>query len=158
MSRPVHLSDELIEFAESGVSILIGTCDAGLRPETMRSVGAQVAADRQHVTAWINAELAQRTLANLKINPRIAAVFTRPMDHRSVQLKGDVVEVRPGTDAERTLSERYLAGFVEQLYCIGMPRAMTRRLRFWPSVAITFVTTELFQQTPGPGAGQRLTP
>ena len=158
MSRSVQLSDELIEFAESGVSIMVGTCDAELRPETMRCGGAQVAADRQHVTVWVNAELAQRTLANLQVNPRIAVVFTRPVDHRSVQLKGELVEVRPANEEERVLSDRHLAGFVEQLYCIGMPRAVTRRLRFWPGMAITFVATELFHQTPGPGAGQRLTP
>ena len=158
MSRPVQLSDELIEFAESGVSMMIGTCDAELRPETLRAGGALVAADRQHVTTWVNAELAQRTLANLKANPKIAAIFTRPMDHRSVQVKGEVIEVRPATDEERALSDRYLAGFVEQLYCIGLPRAVTRRLRFWPGVAITFTMTELFHQTPGPGAGQRMTP
>jgi Pyridoxamine 5'-phosphate oxidase len=158
VSSPVQLSDELIEFAESGVSIMLGTCDAELRPETMRTGGALVAPDRQQVTTWVNAELAQRTLANLKLNPRIAMVFTRPVDHRSVQLKGEVVEIRPANEGERALSDRYLAGFVEQLYCVGMPRAVTRRLRFWPAFAITFVTTELFHQTPGPGAGQRLTP
>jgi hypothetical protein len=151
-----QLSDELCEFVESGLSISVGTRNADLRPETMRAMGASVGADRRSVSVYLNAELAHATLANLSDNGRIAAVFSRPVDHRSLQIKGRLLGTRPATDADRALQERYLAGFVEQLYCVMVPRAVARRIRLWPSVVVSFSVEELFLQTPGPKAGTPL--
>jgi hypothetical protein len=153
----VVLSDELVEFVESGLSISVGTRDALNRPECQRVMGASVGADRKSVSLYLNRVLADRTLANLDDNRQIAAFFTRPVDHRSVQIKGTLTEWHVGTDVDRALQERYLAGFVEQLYCVMIPRAVTRRMRLWPSVVVTFAVEGLFMQTPGPAAGARLT-
>jgi hypothetical protein len=153
----VRLSDELVEFVESGLSMSIGTRDARHRPECVRVMGASVGADRATMSVYLNSLLAERTLANLADNGKIAAFLTRPVDHRAVQIKGTAIETRPGTEADRALQERYLAGFVEQLYCVMIPRAVSRRMRIWPTVVITFGVEELFMQTPGPGAGAPLT-
>ncbi len=37
-----------------------------------------------------------------------------------------------------------------------MPRAIARRMIWWPSVAIEIEVADVFVQTPGPGAGARL--
>ena len=65
--------------------------------------------------------------------------------------------MRPATTAaDAELQQRYLAAFVDQLYMVGVPRALGRRMRTAPSVAVTFEVEEVFAQTPGPGAGRRL--
>jgi hypothetical protein len=152
----VVFSDELLEFMESGVSTLIGTRSRELLPECARGCGAVVGTDRHSLTVFVAEALAQRTLANLADNGEIAITFSRPVDHRTLQVKGKVIEVRPVTPAEQIVQERYLASFVEQLYWIGMPRSLTRRLHHTPAVALTLQARSLFVQTPGPTAGQKL--
>jgi hypothetical protein len=134
----VRLSDELVEFVESGLSISVGTRNGKLLPETTRAMGASVAADHTRVSVYLNREVATRTLANLADNGQIAVFFSHPVDHRSLQIKGTLIATRPGSEADRALQERYLAGFVEQLYCVMVPRAVTRRMRISPSVVVTF--------------------
>ena len=39
---------------------------------------------------------------------------------------------------------------------IGIPRALTRGLLWWPSTAVDFEVSDVYTQTPGPDAGERL--
>ena len=155
-SVPVRIPPELVDFFEGGVSVLMGTCDAACRPESTRAVGASVAPDRTRVTVFLNQANAELTLANLAVNPRVAVCFTRPIDHRTVQLKGKALAVRRTLDSEKPRLERYISSFVEALYLVGVTRATAGRLAFWPSMAVEIAIEELFQGTPGPGAGKRL--
>ena len=134
----------------------MGTCDANLRPEGTRAVGAVVAPDRTHITVFLNEANSERTLANLAVNPRVAVCFTRPIDHRTVQVKGRALVVRRTLDSEKPRVERYLAAFVEALYLVGVTRATAGRLAHWPSMAVEMTVDDLFHATPGPGAGGRL--
>jgi len=151
-----HLTPELIDFLESGVSLLVAGRDAALRPHCLRGVGARAEPDGASATVFVVTELAGALLEGIADNGQIAVALSRPIDYRTLQLKGRVQEVRPGTRQEEALQERYLAGFVEQLNCVGFSRAVVRRLRLTPSTAIRFRIEQLFDQTPGPGAGRSL--
>ena len=153
---PTLLTDELVEFVESGVTNLVATRDAELRPECMRGAGTLVAQDRKTLTLLVPEATAGRTLRNVADNGRIAATFSRPVDHRTVQIKGTVVHSRPATEDERLAQERYLASLVEQLYWVGLPRSVVRRMRCSPAVALSVRIEAIFDQTPGPGAGKKL--
>jgi hypothetical protein len=150
------ISEELASFLESGISILVGTRDADRRPAAMRAMGATVAPDRRSVAIHLPESTSARTLANLRDNGRIAVTFSRPRDHRSIQIKGRVVESRPSTEADRSRQERYSAALVDELETVGMARSTTGRLSYWPSVTVQVVVEERFDQTPGPAAGQKL--
>ncbi|MGZ3418640.1 MAG: pyridoxamine 5'-phosphate oxidase family protein [Polyangiales bacterium] len=152
----MRLPEELVDFVEGGVSLLVGTRDESLLPEAVRAVGATVSTDRTRVTLLFNEAVSARTLANIEAGSAVAVTFSRPIDHRTVQLKGPVASVRAGTDADRVVAERYLSAFTEALYLVGMSRALVRRVRVWPAVAVEVAIAELFQQTPGPTAGERL--
>ena len=152
----VRLSEELVEFIESGVSMLVATRDAALRPEVQRAVGAVVSADRASLTVYLTRGVSDRTLANLENNGQIALSSSRPYDHRGIQIKGRMLSIRDSTEADRVPQERYLAGFVENVYIVGLPRSVMRQLRIYPSVAVTMSIENVFVQTPGPGAGRRL--
>jgi len=39
---------------------------------------------------------------------------------------------------------------------IGVPRRLTEGWNMWPCVALTMEVHELYEQTPGPGAGEPL--
>jgi hypothetical protein len=87
----------------------------------------------------------------------VALSLTRPSDDKSMQIKGKSRGVREATEAERSTQELLRGAMVEQLAVVGLPRAFTRRMPFWPSVAIDIDVTDVFVQTPGPSAGMPLT-
>ncbi len=150
------IPQDLAELFESGVSTLVGTRDRSLVPDASRAVGAVVHPDRRHITIFLPTAVAARALANIADNAFVAVAFSSILDHKTTQVKGRVIEVRPATASEHQVCARYHAAFAEVLAIAGIARATLRQLNVWPSTAITFETTDIFQQTPGPGAGERL--
>jgi hypothetical protein len=155
LSEPGPLPDTIVEFIESGVSVLVGTRDGALRPSTARAFGILVAADRRRTSIFLPMKTSVSAKANLDDNGLIAIGISRPFDNFAVQLKGRCVEVRAATEAERHVPERYLAAYIEQLYMIGFPRSLVKRAHVWPAWAATVAVEDIFVQTPGPDAGKR---
>jgi hypothetical protein len=152
------LSPDLVELFESGVSILVATRDAELRPACARGAGARVRAADGVVTVYLPQAAAARTLANLRDNAQIAVTFSRPLTHYSIQLKGTCFEPRVSAEEDRAVQQAYRAAYGEQLHAVGLARAVAARLAWWPSFALDIAVRDLFVQTPGPGAGRRLEP
>jgi len=150
------LSDEFKDFLESGVSISIATRNADLLPEGTRVWAAKVDDDRVHVTAYLTAKSAGPILRNLEANKQIAICFDRPSDSKACQLKGLFVDSRRCRPAERAEIERQFDGFLADLMIIGVPREVLSGWVRWPAVAVRFKVTDIFKQTPGPGAGERM--
>lgn len=147
------IPDELVPFLESGVSIGIATRDADGMPETTRAVGARVHEDRRHLAIFVPAATSADALSNLIRHDRVAAVFSRPTDHRTIQIKGRRVALREAADAERERIEAYLPLLADGLCTVGLPPRLTRRLSHWPAWAIELQVDSIFEATPGPGAG-----
>jgi hypothetical protein len=154
----VALPSELVEFVESGASVLVGTRDARLRPECMRAAGCVVAKDRKTLAVLLPEMTGRRTLANIETGSPVAVTFNRIVDHRTVQVKGTCVRVRAADASEHEVVRRYLSAFTESLYFVGLSRAIVRRFRVEPCVVAEVDVRELFEQTPGPGAGARMEP
>ena len=140
----------------SGVVIYVVTRDEQLAPESMLAMGARAQCDERRVTVYLPKAWATATLANLRGNGQIGINMTRPIDHKSLQIKGTYLAARDSTDADRELQAVHRAALVEQFALVGVPRSLTRRLVWWPSVAVDVDVKEAFSQTPGPGAGERL--
>jgi len=150
------IPDDLADFLQSGIAISMATRDRQLAPSGARVWAASVDGDRSHLTAFVLADAAPRVLGDLQDNGQAAISFARPADHRTVQVKGTYVESRSALDAERAEVDRQVAGFFRELEGIGIPRAMFASYRWWPAVAIRLRVAAFFNQTPGPGAGERL--
>lgn len=150
------LCDEVVELLSSGVVTSVATRDAALAPELVPAVGSRVARDRRTLTVFVPRALAGATLANIANNGHLAVTATRPSDHKSMQFKGTARGVHDAADTDRPLLEMLRGAMIEQLATFGMPRTITRRLTFWPSVAIEIDVNDVFVQTPGPGAGMPL--
>lgn len=150
----LRLSLELADFLEGGVSMGVGARDAQGWPEAARAMGARVSADRRAVTVFLAEPVAARLVPCFEVNPVIAVTFNRILDHRTVQLKGRVVGVASAKEEDRELLLGYLAAFAEQVSMVGLPRSVIRRIRYFPAVGITFEVDAVFEQTPGPGAGE----
>lgn len=139
---------------ESGVTLLVGTRNADLRPTGRRAFGAKVDAALSRCTVFLPAFGAKIALANLEDNGQVAATFARPMDHRALQIKGQCLSVHETSEAERVTQDRYFAAFAESLHLLGQQEALLHRVRYFPSYAVTFTIDSMFEQTPGPGAGR----
>ncbi|MEI9935974.1 MAG: hypothetical protein WDO69_01990 [Pseudomonadota bacterium] len=148
------LTAELVEYMESGVSLLVGTRDAALKPASARGFGVEIDAPGRSATVFLPASVATVTLSNLRDNGQIALTFSRGFDHRSLQVKGRVLSVGETNERQRRLQERYFAAFSEGLIFIGHRQKLLRRVRYYPSYALHFQIDSMFDQTPGPGAGR----
>lgn len=148
------LTSNLAALIESGVSMIIGTRDASMRPECIRALGARVAADRSRLTVFVPLATAGRAVANLCDNGRIAVTFSRIADHHTVQLKGCVEAIAPADPDDRHTVDRYRRAVASELEIAGLPQHVVFRVHHWPCWAITLRPDEVFDQSPGPGAGQ----
>jgi hypothetical protein len=151
-----HLSDELSAFVESGVSILLATRDATLRPDCVRAQGARLGADRSYVTVLLPEAMMKRSLENLRNNGQVAVTFSRIVNHQSIQIKGECLAVRPGDSVDRATQERYRDAWFSDLERVGMPRGNCQRVGYSPCVAVDVSIRDIFVQTPGPEAGRPL--
>ena len=152
------ITEELAEFIQSGVSIQLGTRDARLVPDCIRLVGARVEPGRDEVTVFVPCGTGAKSIANLKDNGRIAVCFSRPADHRSIQIKGRAISLEEAASLDRAIVDRYRAALADVLAVLGLPPRTLLRMNHWPCTATRFKVESVFVQTPGPGAGDRLRP
>jgi len=157
-AAPPLIPEELAELIASGVDVYVATRDQELWPESMMAMGIRVHGERDAVTVYLPQALATETLKNLEANGQMAVTIARPSDFKSVQVKGTVASVRPSTETDREFQAIFRAALVEQFHIVGIPRCVTRRLVWWPSVAVELTVKEVFGQTPGPTAGEPLLP
>ena len=156
MTLEVLIPKELVTFLQSGLSIVAATRDADLEPDGAAALAVRVHEDRAGLTVFFYQEAAERMLRNLKSHPQIALDLDLPTTHRACQVKGLYTSSRPALEEERPEIERQLESFAADLEAIGLPRTMMTGWKSWPCTAIEVRNTELFEQTPGPGAGEPL--
>lgn len=154
------LTPELMAFFQNGVAVILATCVDG-RPMAGRGFACRI--DEQAGTVRI---LLRRTghgafLAALRGGAAIAATFTQPPEHRSIQLKGKGATETAATVADGMALAVQSREFRDRMMLIKYTQAMSNGYCFADAgdiVAISFVPDESFVQTPGPGAGSELKP
>jgi hypothetical protein len=150
------ISTDLAAFIESGVTIHVATRSARLVPDHVRGAGVRVEAGRGELTVFLPEATAATSVANVEDNGRIAVAFSRPIDHRSFQVKGRVLSVSAADPDDRAVVDRYRAALVDTYATVGVPPAVSWRIASWPCRAIRFRVESVYVQTPGPGAGAPL--
>ena len=147
----------IVELMESPCSLIVGTVDADGLPDATRGWGVLVLDGGAQIRLLLAANAAV-TLRNLRSTGRIALTATNFRTFDSVQVKGIALAVEEATDADRARFEKFCADCVRTLHEIDdTPEALIGR--FMPSGVVACIMTadELFDQTPGPGAGKCLT-
>jgi hypothetical protein len=152
------IPQSIVDLLETGVSVMVGTRDASLMPECTRAWGIRVGAKRGTVTIFLSKTIAGKTIENLRDNGKIAITCTRPTDHITCQLKGQLRNIKPATSVDRDVSRRWHSEFMAELKAIGVPSALSEAWITEPAVAVEIAVTDVFDQTPGPGAGGKIGP
>lgn len=150
------IPEPVIGLLQTGVSIVVGTRDASLVPECTRAWGIRVDKNGQSVTIFLTETISRKTLQNLRENGQVAISCARPTDHMACQLKGRLRAIRPAGPRDRTCRHRWGQDFRGELIAIGVPAHLFDALIRDPALAVEIDVTEVFHQTPGPGAGEKL--
>lgn len=157
----VILTEELVAFCEGPVGIIVAACDSSLQSSVAFAYGCRVAPDRSRVTITVLASQAEVLLADIRATARIAVNFARPTTSRSIQLKGHDARIEPVRAQDLAQVTAHTRAFTEELLPLReMSEAAMAALFGYTQedlVAISFSPCDGFSQTPGPGAGARLT-
>lgn len=150
------IDQQLSALLHDGVGIHIGTRNQQFEPNGARAIAARVEEDGQHLVIFISSVAAARVLADLESNGLAAVVFARPRDERACQVKGTFVSSRPTTVDEQAVALAQWNAFLDGLDYIGIPPAAAATWINVADLAIRLKVTAIFEQTPGPQAGQAL--
>ena len=151
------IEPEVAEQLESPSSLLVGTVSGDGVPDATRGWGIEVLGpDRLRVLLSTEAT---RTLAVVSSGGRLALTTTHFFTLVSWQLKGRALAVEPATAADRIRHDTFCAGCVHTLHQgDGTPEEIIWRMVPPGIVACEMVVEQVFDQTPGPGAGARIAP
>jgi hypothetical protein len=148
----------VVEFLRGPSIMHVGTRDGSLRPAHSHVTGAIVDDDLRTVTFFVTEQRAKRVLSDLENNGRVTLTAAQAT-HEAYQLKGSYVSSHPATEAEYAFQDAYrnkLWPGLAQVFPEEVVKPMVLGTAYRPSVAITFRVEHVFQQTPGPGAGEEL--
>jgi hypothetical protein len=141
-------------YVETGLSFFVGTVDAEGFPAACRAYALRSNDDFSVVTVYVPVNVSQETIANVATTRRVAIGATHPIDHGSIQIKGTTRGVRLARPEEEAFVQKRLEEYTDLLDMIGVPRRIMRGVTHWPAFAIDVTVEELFDQTPGPRAGE----
>jgi hypothetical protein len=151
------LSPETTAFVEGGAALIVGTVSADGVPTATRGWGLTVLSAETGACRLLLDSNAEHALANLAATRSIAVTCADVATFYSVQLKGEIVLLEPPTDADRERSNDYVdAFFGAVIRTDGRDLASLHQLRPNDIVASIVRFAEIFDQTPGPGAGAAL--
>lgn len=154
------LSPELAEFMQSGISVTVAVTTADLQPIAGFALGCRV--DRTGAVRVLLRKPANAALMNAVAQGRpIAVTFSRPQDHRSIQIKAKAARVAAVRPDDLPEVARQTAGMRDQLIgCAFDPMLAAAYVSYEPGevVAVELKPERVFVQTPGPGAGSELAP
>jgi len=153
------LPPDLLAMMERGVSVIVGSRDAALRPSIMRALGSKVEDGGRKVTVFVSRRQSRQLVQDVAATGYIAVVFSEPSSHRTVQMKARRAVLRNAEAADEPVMARYLASMEHEIQQVGFAPHLTRAMlshKLDDLVAITFEPEVAFDQTPGPKAGTRL--
>lgn len=160
-AEPPLLDAAQAAFLAGPVAVGMASHDGDGVPSLSRAFGCKVSPDRREVTVFLSRLRSGALLRDLAAGQPVAAVFSRPLTHETLQLKAGQVVLRDLAPGEREIMEAAGEAFIAELVPLGYAESFCRALMS-PSadeaVAATFTPTALYEQTPGPRAGARLEP
>lgn len=158
-ARPrVALSDEVVSFIESGVSIVAAVVGPVGRAQTGRALAARVLPDATIRIIFAD-EGNESVAASAQTGGPIAVTFSAPMSHKTLQIKGYSSSFDEVDPADEVIVERQCDAFAGVLRATGHPPAFVQAFldyRHSKQWVVSFPAHEAYEQTPGPGAGRTL--
>lgn len=163
MSRPSTidflLAPAQVEFILGPVSISVASADAGLAPSITRAYGCRCDAKTGRVTLFLSVPRSKSVLQDLYAGGAVAAVFSRPSTHQTLQIKGSGSAIAALAPGDRALILAYGESFAAEIRALGYADPFPGRLMAAvreDALTLSFLPIAAFAQTPGPAAGKPL--
>ena len=161
IDSPSPLTEEIAEFLETRACLVLAAASESLIPELCLGVACLVSADRLKVRVVFDRRSAAPLLTLLPGSGLVALAGSQVLTMRTVQVKGVSASLEPLPAAERSRVAEAVARMRVEFDKIDFhdPYTVTL-LDYDPNelVCVGFTPTAVFDQTPGPQAGQRIDP
>lgn len=149
----MQLDDEM-EFLKRPLAMIVTAVTPDGVPAIARGYGCSVTNDR--VVVLVAVDHAHALTEAIASGSQVSAVFVELTSYRGIQIKGDDAFVRNATAEELEFSSAYRGTFTQELALLGLDPDKTGGLFWAPPIAIEYVPSHLFDQTPGPNAGEAI--
>jgi hypothetical protein len=141
------------------LSILASSRGPDNIPCVARALGCRLSPDLRQITLFFYSGEARELLEHIDGNGAIAAIFSVPSTHESLQLKGYDARNAAIQTEDPKLVNAYCEAFANHLANQGYPRDLIVALVTCDPgdlTAVTFTPAAAYSQTPGPRAGQAI--
>ena len=155
------IPERLVQFLEQRANVAFaGTRNRELVPFGHRISGWAIGTDRRTLTAYTPEPLTAELLESLEANGELALTVEAFPAHETYQFKGRYVSHRPVRHEDFVVVDRIRERFVKNMRTVfpALPEQVTGAFPAKPVFAIMFEVSEIYVQTPGPGAGARIVP
>lgn len=156
----MSLDPAILALLAGPVAICIAGRDPELRPSLCYAYGCRVVDGGAMLRLILSRSEAGSVLRDIAANGHVAAVFSDVRSFRTLQIKGMDARVEASDPADRAYSQAHCHNVAEELVTLGYAPGPARGYFTAPEeadcITIAFSPAEVFQQTPGPNAGERL--
>lgn len=153
------LDDDTAAFIQTGVSISLAAGAPGLPVSVTRGLGCKFRDGGRQLAVFVARTQSQEVLDNIRGSGRVANVFSRPSNNRTVQLKGVDARVLPFEMADLPCLEAHIATFLEEVVPLGFPEPVVRAILAYTAddlATVVYTPSAAYSQTPGPTAGEQI--
>jgi hypothetical protein len=141
--------------SKRAVAIALSTRDSRLRSQVTMGCGCRTSPSRQRVEILIGRMQSAPFIAALEQSRECGVVIGRPIDQRTIQLKGCDAVITAPARGDRKLAARWRERLADHFVPLGFPREHTHTY-LGPAdealVVLSFTPTAACDQTPGPHA------
>jgi len=153
----VAIAEQQVPFLESGCVLIVGLVTPGGDPHATRGWGLDVHSTADGIVRVLVDGDHADTVAAIGEGTPVAVTATDVPTLRSVQLKGRIAAVETPAESDPARVARYRDEMFEVVgRTDGVPRHLLERIVPTSFVPCRVVVDDVFDQTPGPGAGAQL--
>jgi hypothetical protein len=156
---PVEIPGHLVEFLADATIAIVGTRGPDLVPNVHRPSAFRLGEDGKSIVCLFPEAFTAGLESALRDNGEVAFTVSQVPSHETYQLKGKWIESGPIDGVDFRLYELCRERAVARIsQLLGIEPATLRESVLPPTLRIRFDVREIFDQTPGPGAGRRIVP
>ena len=141
-----------------GLSVAFGTRDKDLQPSFIRGFGISYNESENSMSVFVPKAFSGKHLENLQNNGRGALTLINTDNHVAYQFKGQYISTHDCNENELKIFQENITAFGQFIAKYFGENMLTvlQGFNIFPLITITFKVEEIFNQTPGPGAGKKI--
>jgi hypothetical protein len=143
-----------------GQALSFGTTSIDLQPKVGRFFAIKSNEDKSSISFFVNKEMLEPHKKNLENTGKTAVNVTYPPTHISYQFKGKFLNLHEANGDEMEFVKKSFQAFCEMLAPFYGEESSKFMMEYSKGdfIVVTMSVEQIFDQTPGPGAGKMIYP